>query len=70
MRHVTIVVPECDVNVNSIGDAHEILSRANAYWKKIGNSSKLDIQIAGFISQVRHKTTTFQCIRLTLERSR
>lgn len=59
MKHVTIVVPECDVNLNSIGGAHEILSRANAYWQKIGNSSKLDIKIAGFISELKAQDNYF-----------
>ena len=53
MKHVTIVVPECDVNINSIGGAHEILTRANAYWQKIGDGPMLDVQIAGFVSELR-----------------
>jgi transcriptional regulator GlxA family with amidase domain len=53
MKQVTIVVPECDVNVNSIGGAHEILTRANAYWQKIGNNSMLNVQIAGFVSELK-----------------
>jgi transcriptional regulator GlxA family with amidase domain len=51
MKHVTIVVPDCEVNVNSVAGAYEILSRANDYWQRIGNRSKLDIKVAGFVSE-------------------
>ena len=51
MKYVTIVVPDCELNLNSIAGAFEILSRANYYWQKTGNPSKLEIQIAGFVSE-------------------
>lgn len=51
MKHVTILVPDAELNVNSIAGAYEILSRANAYWVKIGNQSRLDIHIAGFVTE-------------------
>lgn len=51
MKHVTIIVPDCEVNLNSIGGAYEILSRANGFWQKMGNPSKLNIRIAGFVSE-------------------
>lgn len=51
MNHVTILVPDCKVNLNSIAGAHEVLSRANDYWVKIGNKSKLEIHIAGFVTE-------------------
>jgi len=50
MKHVTIVVPDCTVNLNSVAGAYEILFRANDYWQRIGNKPKLDIHVAGFIS--------------------
>lgn len=53
MKHVTIVVPDCEVNLNSIGGAFEILQGANEYWQKMGNKSKLAIQIAGFITELK-----------------
>lgn len=51
MKHITIVVPDCEVNVNSLSGAYEILARANDHWVKLGNKPKLDIHIAGFISK-------------------
>jgi transcriptional regulator GlxA family with amidase domain len=53
MKHVTIVVPDCHVNLNSIGGAFEILNRANEYWKKAGNKSRLEIQIAGLVKELK-----------------
>jgi transcriptional regulator GlxA family with amidase domain len=60
MKHVTIVVPECIVNLNSIGGAYEILSRANGYWQKIGNSPKLQIQVAGYAQEQGLKEQFFK----------
>ena len=51
MKYVTIVVPDCELNFNSIAGAYEILTRANDYWKKLGNRSKLEVQIAGFVAE-------------------
>jgi len=51
MKYVTIVVPDCTLNLNSIAGAYEILGRANEFWQKAGNKSKLTIQIAGFVSE-------------------
>lgn len=53
MKHVTILVPEGDVNVNTITGAYEILMGANEYWQQMGNPSKLRIQVAGFITALR-----------------
>lgn len=51
MKHVTIIVPDCQVNLNSISGAYEILSSANVYWQRQGNRSLLDIYIAGFVTK-------------------
>ncbi|MDI3319520.1 GlxA family transcriptional regulator [Pinibacter soli] len=51
MKNITIVVPDCELNLNSVAGAWEILSRANDYWQKIGNRPKLDILIAGFVKE-------------------
>jgi len=51
MKYVTIVVPDCELNLNSIAGAYEILSRANDYWQKTGNKPRLEIQIAGFVRE-------------------
>lgn len=60
MKHVTIVVPECVVNLNSIGGAYEILSRANEYWKETGNKGRLYIQIASFSQELELKEHYFK----------
>jgi len=49
MKHITIVVPDCEINLNSLSGAYEILARANDQWVKLGNKAKLDIHIAGFV---------------------
>lgn len=53
MKHVTIVVPEGNVNLSSITGTYEILSRANAYWQKQGNKSMMEIHIAGFVKELK-----------------
>ena len=51
MKHVTILVPDCNINLNSVGGAYEILKRANEYWQRMGNPSRIEIRIAGFVSE-------------------
>jgi transcriptional regulator GlxA family with amidase domain len=51
MKHITILVPDCNINVNSIAGAYEILKRANDYWQRIGNKARIEIHIAGFVSE-------------------
>ncbi|MBO9153465.1 GlxA family transcriptional regulator [Chitinophaga sp. GCM10012297] len=51
MKHVTIVVPQCEVNMNSIGGAFEILTGADNCWRNAGNESRVAVQIAGFTSE-------------------
>lgn len=51
MKHVVIVVPDCELNLNSIAGAYEILGRANDHWQNMGNEPKLDIRIAGFVRE-------------------
>ncbi|WP_300600858.1 helix-turn-helix domain-containing protein [Niabella sp.] len=53
MKHITIVVPDCRVNVNTIGGAYDILCRANEYWKEAGHPPLLNIEIAGFVPEVK-----------------
>ena len=53
MMQVTIVVPKGDANLSSITGSFEILTRANEYWKKTGNKSKMEISIAGFMSELK-----------------
>jgi transcriptional regulator GlxA family with amidase domain len=53
MKHVTIIVPEGRANLSSISGSFEILSRANAYWQKMGNRSVFEICIAGFVKELK-----------------
>src|SRR5436190_21832872 len=53
MKQVTIVAPQGHVNLSSITGTYEILSRANAYWQKIGNESVMEIRIAGFVKEMK-----------------
>jgi transcriptional regulator GlxA family with amidase domain len=53
MKQVTIIVPEGKVNLSSITGSFEILSRANAYWQKMGNKPMMKIQIAGYMTELK-----------------
>ena len=53
MKHVTIVVPKGEANLNSIAGTFQILSRANEYWQKQGNKPMIEIRIAGFVSELK-----------------
>ncbi len=53
MKQVTIIVPTGSVNLSSITGSYEILTRANMYWQKIGNKSKLEVRIAGYVSELK-----------------
>lgn len=51
MKQVTIVIPEGNANLSSITGTLEILSRANDYWQRMGNKSRIDIHLAGFVTE-------------------
>ena len=51
MKQVVILVPDCEVNFNSVAGAYEILSRANSFWQKSGKASRLAVQVAGFVRE-------------------
>jgi len=53
MKHITVLVPNCQVNLNSIAGAYEILCRADEFWQKAGNPSLLQVQIAGDVSELK-----------------
>lgn len=53
MKHVTILVPDCKTNLNSVAGAYEVLTRANDYWERIGNPRGLEVQIAGFVPMAK-----------------
>jgi transcriptional regulator GlxA family with amidase domain len=48
MKQVTILIPKGRVNLSSISGSFEILSRANQYWQRMGNTSRMEICIAGY----------------------
>jgi len=53
MKHVTIIVPEGNVNLSSITGSFEILTRANAYWQRMGNKALFEVCIAGFMPELK-----------------
>ena len=59
MKYITILVPDCELNLNSVASAYEILDRANAYWIKIGHRPLLEIKIAGFVTESRINNNYF-----------
>lgn len=52
MKQVTIVVPKGNVNLSSITGSFEILTRANAYWERIGNKPLLEVRIASYEAEL------------------
>ncbi|MXV50134.1 helix-turn-helix domain-containing protein [Pedobacter sp. HMF7647] len=54
MKHVTIVVPKgIATNLSSVTGSYEILVTANEYWQQLGNKPKIDVRIAGFMSELQ-----------------
>src|SRR5689334_5228123 len=53
MKQITIIVPECQVNLNSVGGAYDILRIANDFWQKQGHQPKLKIDIAAFAPEIK-----------------
>ncbi|MFD2937631.1 GlxA family transcriptional regulator [Spirosoma flavum] len=53
MKHVTILVPKGNANLSSITGSHEILTSANAYWRKQGNKPMLEITLASTVSELK-----------------
>src|SRR6187431_2481599 len=52
MKQVTIVVPTGNVNLSSITGSFEILTRANAYWERIGNKPMFEVRIASYEAEL------------------
>jgi transcriptional regulator GlxA family with amidase domain len=59
MKQVTIVVPKGKANVSCITGSFNILNSANAHWKKMGNRPKMEITIAGFMTELKLDTGFF-----------
>lgn len=54
MKQVTIIVPEgVATNLSSVTGSYEILTTANAYWKRLGNESRFEVSIAGFMKELK-----------------
>lgn len=53
MQQVTIIVPKGNVNLSSITGSFEILTRANAYWQKMGNKPFMEVRIAGYVPELK-----------------
>jgi transcriptional regulator GlxA family with amidase domain len=53
MKQVTIIVPHGHINLSSVTGSFEILSRANFFWQRQGNRSKMEIRIAGFVPELK-----------------
>jgi transcriptional regulator GlxA family with amidase domain len=53
LKQVTIVVPKGNINLSSITGTFEILSRANEYWRKMGNKPVMEIRIAGLVTELK-----------------
>jgi transcriptional regulator GlxA family with amidase domain len=59
MMQVTIVVPAGEINLSSITGCFQILTRANAYWQRMGNQSRMEVRIAGFVTELKLDTGFF-----------
>lgn len=53
MKHLTIIVPEGQNNLESIVGPYNIFTRANEYWKEIGRKSLFEIELAGISREVK-----------------
>lgn len=53
MKKVTILAPKGPVNLSSISGSYELFTRANEYWISLGNSSMIEVCIAGFEREVK-----------------
>ena len=47
------MVPKGRVNLSSISGSLEILTRANEYWRKMGNPSKMEVRLAGLETELQ-----------------
>jgi transcriptional regulator GlxA family with amidase domain len=66
MKHVTILVPKADINLSSVTGTYEILTRANAQWQLMGNPSKMEVCIAGLVSELKADVGYFSINPITL----
>ncbi|MEX2347583.1 MAG: helix-turn-helix domain-containing protein [Balneolaceae bacterium] len=52
MKHLTIIVPDGQNNLESIVGPYNIFTRANEYWKGSGRKSLFEIELAGISKEV------------------
>ncbi|QNL52290.1 helix-turn-helix domain-containing protein [Olivibacter sp. SDN3] len=52
MKHITILVPDGEVNLSTIVGAYQIFTRANAYWKENDGRDLFKIQLVGVSPKV------------------
>lgn len=52
MKHLTIVVPDGQNNLESIVGSYQIFSRADACWRAAGRSALFEIELAGISKEV------------------
>ena len=52
MKNVTIVIPNGEMNLSTITGSLDILTSANAHWRRMGHESLMEVRIAGFMTQV------------------
>jgi transcriptional regulator GlxA family with amidase domain len=53
MKHITVVVPNGKANLSCIKGSLDILTTADAHWKKMGNKPMMEICIAGFVTELK-----------------
>ncbi len=53
MQQVVILVPNEYVNLSSVAGTFEILTRANGFWQRLGNPSKMEVIVAGFTTELQ-----------------
>jgi transcriptional regulator GlxA family with amidase domain len=67
MKQIVILVPVGDVNLSSITGSFEILTRANLYWQQQGNSSMINVRIAGFVPELKTDQGFFSIYPVNLD---
>jgi transcriptional regulator GlxA family with amidase domain len=59
VKHVTILVPNGNPHMSSIAGSFEILTRAESYWRRMGNKPVMEVHLAGFITEPKPATGFF-----------
>lgn len=59
MKQVTILVPAGNVNLSSVVGTFEILTEANEYWQKNGNTPDIEVRIAGVLAELKQNSRLY-----------